>query len=55
MKIGDKIKIKNYTDKTNDQPIARVIAIEKDRVKIRLDGIGGIFVFKVEDVEVIDG
>ena len=53
VKAGDKVKIKRYTDKSNPQPNARIAEVDDVWVKVRLDGIGGLFVFKVDDVEVI--
>ena len=53
MKAGDKVKIKNYTDKKREHPIARVAEVDGEWVKLRLEGIGGLFVFKAVDVEVI--
>ena len=53
MKVGDIIKIKRYTDKKNTHPTARVAEVDDVWVKVRLDGIRGLFVFKVVDVEVL--
>ena len=53
MKVGDLVRIKNYTDNKREHPVARIIEVSEKRVKVRLDGIGGIFVFLSDDVEVI--
>jgi hypothetical protein len=52
MKVGDTVKIKRYADEKGTHPTARVAEVDDVWVKVRLDGIRGLFVFKVGDVEV---